>query len=244
MNEALRSEIDSLRNLRPRLFAVATDHLAKTKARWDAFDELYEAVCQNIISKGQHPEDVLLAPTQRAGTVLGPGLPPLTVLQEERAKRVAVALMLIMVRYDYNQEALLEAMMEAEILVPTAPDPDTGRPGISLKDQALLNVLTNQMRHDMKDDWDAFFLGDTVPAAKRKLAFRRMYAVIAHIWMQESLFPRSMTPENRQKFLIFTFMCHVPGDQWGEDDLKQLHADLLPIEEPDWSDHDLFPPKP
>ncbi|MEX2244831.1 MAG: hypothetical protein WD716_13420 [Fimbriimonadaceae bacterium] len=236
--DALIAEVESVRNLRPKTFELATDFGADIKARWEAFDELYEAIREGLRKKRLSPDHVLTTPPSSAMA----NLPALTEAQLDRSRRLVVALQLLLAKYGTADNVQADVFIQAEALVPTPPDPDTGRPGLTLKDQALLNVLTNLLRTEMTEDWECFFKGDSEPAAKRKLAFRRIYAVVGKGWMDESLFPRALTPEQRQWWVIFAMMCHVPGDQWGDEDLKQLQADLLPIEEPDWDDQTLFGP--
>lgn len=234
---ALFSAIESVRNLRPGAYALAVDSEAELKARWTAFDEIYEAVCEGLRQKEFSPDAVLSVEANYP-----PGAPPPTPAQLDRARQVQVAVGFLFAKFRNDPAALPHVMMEAEALVPTPPDPDTGRPALSLKDQALLGELTGIMRTAAPEDWECFFKAESEPAAKRKLAFRRMYAAIGKSWMDQSLFPRSLEPEQRQKEVILAFMCHVPADQWGEENLKELEADLLPIEEPDWTDPALFGP--
>jgi hypothetical protein len=236
--DKLYAQIDSIRNLRPKTFALVTAPEADIKQRWSAFDELYEEIRQGLIEKGHSPDQVLRNP--KAENLAH--LPDLTEEQQQRAMRNLVAIAIFVSKHGTSNDAVAFSMLQSELLVPTPPDPDTGRLTLSQQDTVLLFQITKVLRTDMVEDWDTFFKADSVPLAQRKPAFRRLYAVMAGAWMRTSLFPRTMSPDERQKFIILTLMNNVPTDQWGEKDLLQLYEDLLPIEEPDWNDPNLFPP--
>lgn len=230
---ALHTEIESVRNLRPKAFELVTDPEANLKERWTAFDELYEAIKEGLAKRGHSVDDVLTAVIAPS-----PQQQPITESQIERGKRVRVALAMLTTKYGMTNESITGVMMEADALVPAEPDHETGKPLWTMRDQALLGEFTALVRTELPEDWATFFRATSETAAKRKLAFRRIYALVGKAWLTHSLAPQAMTPEERQKIIIFCMMCHVPGDQWSDEDLIQLHADLLPIEEPDWASFD------
>jgi|CXWL01.1.fsa_nt_gi hypothetical protein len=239
--DRVNSQIASVRNLRPKAFELVTDHEADIKQRWIAFDELYEAVREGLLQKGFSPDLILTTPRSPD---LPAHFPDPTEAQNQQCMRHVVAIGFMVEKFGTSNDAVAHSVFQADLLTPPGLNPDTGRLTMSSSDMMLLGILTNLLRTEMSEDWDTFYKGDTEPAAKRKLAFRRIYAVVGAGWMEHSLYPKTLTPENRQKQLILAMMCHVPNDQWGEKDLLQLYEDLLPIEEPDWDDPKLFPPMP
>lgn len=72
-SEALGPAVNSVRKLRPKAFPLATDHETDIKARWSAFDELYEAIRERMREKGFDPDEALTSPNFRVGMVPVPG---------------------------------------------------------------------------------------------------------------------------------------------------------------------------
>lgn len=226
MQQALVRSVESAANLMPGAFALAADVEADIKERWTALDTVYAYVVDEM---------------ERRGTPLRPavfsheGLTERQVEElEKRSLLMQVALSLLVIAYGNAPENHSLIVMQAGELVPTNPDPDTGRAGISLKDQAVLYEGMKVLREELPDDWACFFKGDSEPVERRRVAFQRLYACLVGVWREESDYARFMPSEQRQKFIIFSFMCCVPNDQWGSEDLERLFSELLPIPEPDW----------
>lgn len=221
----LFASVGSARNLIPSAFSLAANSTAQVKERWTAFDSVYDFVAEEMVKKGtpiqpsafSHPD---LTPTQVRAF-------------EERSLRHQVAMVLLSLAYGNPSENLNIIMVEAENLVPTDPDPDSGKLVMSGKDQVLLNEFTRLTKEELPDDWAAFFKKETVPLERRREAFARLYAVVGGAWRENSDFARSITPAQRQGMVILAYMCHVSQDQWTTEDLLRLKEELA-LPEPDW----------
>lgn len=220
----------------PSVFALAADPNADIKARWDAFDQVYAFVAEEMDKKGM--------PLQPGSFETKDLTDEQIRLIAERSKRTGVAIWLLGQAYGTSEEALSAIMWQAEELVPTQPDPDTMRPQLTMKDQVLLYESLSIMPQEFPEDWECFFKASSVPVERRKLAFRRMYGCVGSVWREKSLFARTLTPLQRQFLVMLALMCFVPADQWTQKDLDDLRAELLPVEEPDWESlaRELGPP--
>lgn len=224
--QQLMRSVESARNLIPDSCAVATDTQADTKARWSAFDKVYAAVEEFLETNGSPIQPTPFDPkglTEEQVSIIA-----------ERSKRYQVAVALLTGAYGSSQEAISIVVWEAEVLVPAQPDPETMQPVLTMHDQAILFETGKVLASDLPEDWECFFKKDTVSLARRKLAFLRLYTCMAGTWIEHSLFAKKLTPIQRQSFITLTLMSFVPQDQWTSQELEQLNAELLPVEEPDW----------
>ncbi|MEX2586968.1 MAG: hypothetical protein WD602_03110 [Actinomycetota bacterium] len=227
-SKALHRAVSTVQNLLPSAFMLAADPDADIKARWAAFDKVYEFVVEDMANKGTP-----LQPT----AFKTDGLTEEQVQTiSERSMRVNVATMLLAMAYGTSKGALSSVMWQVEVLVPSSPDPETWRPPLTLQDQVILFDATCVVRDDMPDDWHCFFQVETLPVEQRRLAFRRIYACVGAVWREMSEFARSLTPDQRQGFVAFALVSHVPKDQWTHAEFEEMRAELLPIEEPDWEE--------
>lgn len=226
--EAIYNALNSARNLMPSVFALATDPKADTKARWSAFDRIYDFVAQRLEEQN--------VPLPQAGF----SNPELTAeqvrLYSERYQRITIAISLLGLAYGTSEEAQAGIMWQAEVLVPMSPDPETGSAPLTLQDQVLLERTTSLLATELPEDWECFFRGDSEPLPRRKMAFARINAIVGAVWREHSLFARRLTPDQRQRFVVLAMMCHVPKEQWTTKDLEDLQAELVPVPEPDWDE--------
>lgn len=226
--QGLFRTVDSARNLIPSAFNLAADANAETKARWEAFDRVYEFVERELAEKGLSlPE----------GDFSKHELTPDQVRRfSERHRRLIVAATLLRLAYGTSPEAQEAIMWQAEVLVPMSPDPETGSAPLILQDRVLLERTTSLLETQLPEDWECFYKCDSEPLSRRKIAFSRIYAIVGAVWREHSLFARRLTPEQRQKLVVFAMMCHVPKEQWAQKDLEDLQAELVPVPEPDWEE--------
>ena len=222
----LRSAVESARNLTPSAFATAVDRMANIKDRWSAFDKIYSFVVEELEKKGVQLE----APEFSKENLSEQQIQNIA----ERSKRHRVAAFLLTSAYGSDENARGAVIWEAENLVPTQPDPQTLRPPMTTQDQVILFEATKSLHSLVPEDWECFFKAETEPVERRRNAFRRIYAMVGAVWREESLFARSITPDQRQSGVLRALMCYIPPDQWTGEDLRALHAELIPIEEPDW----------
>lgn len=224
--DALFKATDSARNLLPCAYEVAVDPKADAKARWAAFDTIYDFVVESMAKQG-HP----LAPNEFDKSEL-------TAQQAEacaeRSMRYQVAINLLVMYYGDPKENWTIMCMEADVLVPGTIDPETLKPSMTGKDQALLYELTTNSAQEMREEFELFFLCDSKPVELRREAFRVLYTCIAGVWRENSDFARACSPETRQAMVVMALMCHIPRDQWTAEDLQKLHDEMVPIPEPDW----------
>jgi hypothetical protein len=218
--------VEASRTLWPSAFATAADQTAYSKDRWRAFDLIYGFVLREMESKGMPHLPALFDTT---------GLTEEQVeAMEQRSMRYAVAAMLLTNAYGTSPEALPEIMYQAEVLVPSGPDPETWHTPLTAQDQAVLYHAVRLVAEKIPLDLRTFFRTDSVPVAQRRLAFLRMYALIGADWRQQSEFARELTPAQRQGMVVFALMCYVPRDEWAHADFVALRDELLPVPEPDW----------
>ncbi len=224
----LHRVVGSARNLMPSSFHLAADPKADLKARWAAFDQIYEFVVGSMASVGTP-----LMPDRFTTE----GLTDLQVQTiTQRSMRYSVAAMLLTMSYGADPGAIPAVIGQAEVLVPSGPDPDTLRPILTGEDHVVLYEATRAVAEDAPDDFHVFYKADSVPLDLRRLAFLRMYACIARVWREHSEFARTMSPEQRQSLVAFALMCCVPPDQWTSAGFVDLRNELLPVEEPDWEE--------
>jgi hypothetical protein len=218
--------VDSARNLMPSAFGLAADPQADIKARWEAFDQLYDYVTAEMQRHGC---------PHRPNPIKSDGPTPEQVREiSERNMRMQVAATLLATAYGSDPKARSAVYYQAEELVPTGPDPESWRPRITMQDQVVLFEAASIVREDMAEDWACFFKAESEPLERRKLAFRRIYACMGGVWCEQSDFVRSFELIYRQRHIILALMCHVPREQRTTEDLQGLWDELLPIEEPDW----------
>ncbi|MBV6457918.1 MAG: hypothetical protein HONBIEJF_01038 [Fimbriimonadaceae bacterium] len=219
--DVLMRRVGSVRNLMPRDTAVACDHNADSKARWTAFDRLFESVIE-----GCKPAELATL-----GWPIEEGPTSDDALRQLQRQ---VAMALIGQHFQGNPDAAFEMMVQAEALVPTPPDPDTGQMPFTTADQAVLWLGVKYARDEFPEESRIFFRAESEPVERRRRAFRTLYALIGATWMHESLKARQMEPIQRQRLVVLALMSVVPADQWNNDDLERLWSELLPVDEPKW----------
>ncbi len=225
---ALHRSVSTVQNLLPSAFKLAADPNADIKARWAAFDKIYEFVVEDLANKG--------TPLQPAQFKTDGLTDEQVQTISERSLRYSVASALLVMSYGTSKDALPSVMWQAEELVPSSPDPETWRAPITAQDQVLLFEGIRVMQEEFPEDFDCFFKCDSVPLERRRLAFRRMYACIGGVWREKSEFARALTPEQRQSMVVFSLMCMIPAGQWTPADFQEIRAEMVPIEEPDWEE--------
>lgn len=230
--EAIYRALNSARNLMPGAFALAADGNGDLKARWSAFDRIYDYVAQKLEEQNVPlPQADFSNPELTAEQVR---------LYSERYPRITVAISLLGLAYGTRPEAQEAIMWESEVLVPSVLDPETGSAPLTLQDQVLLQRTTSLLETELPEDWECFYKCDSEPLSRRKVAFARIYAIVGSVWREHSLFARRLTPEQRQKLVVLAMMCHVPKERWTQKDLEDLQAELVPVPEPDWEELEHF----
>ena len=219
--------VEEARTLLPSAFATAADQTEYSKERWRAFDVVYTFVLREMASKGTPHQTAEFDKTGLAEGQVG--------ASEHRSTRYAVALAFLTTAYGTGPEALPQVMYQAEVLVPSGPDPETWHIPLTAEDQAALFAAVRAVAEKLPHDLRSFFLTESVPIARRRIAFLRMYAVIGMYWRQQSEIARSLTPVQRQGMVVFALMCFVPRQEWANADFVELRDELLPVPEPDWS---------
>ncbi|MEX2244708.1 MAG: hypothetical protein WD716_12795 [Fimbriimonadaceae bacterium] len=223
---ALHRSVSTVRNLLPSAFKLASDPDADIKARWIAFDKVYGLVVEDMANKGTPhkptPFNTEGLTAEKVRTMNG------------RSMRYAVAAMLLTISYGTAADALPAVMWQAEALVPSIPDSETWHMPLTGQDQVVLFGAVRTVAELMPDDLQCFFNIASEPVARRRQAFRGLYACIGGVWREHSEFARALTAEQRQGMVVFALMCYVPRDQWTNADFVALHNELLPVEEPDW----------
>jgi hypothetical protein len=234
---AMVKAVGSARNLMPSAFALAADPGADPKARWKAFDELYDYIVGEM-QRVDRPH--------RPRPIKAEGLTPERIAElSERGMRMQVAHALLMLAYGNSEEMRSAVLYQIEELVPTNPDPDTWRPPFTLQDHVILYKCTGTAFDEFPEEMACFYKAESEPLARRKLAFQRLYTCIGGTWRDFSAFARALSPEHRQAQVVLALMCHIPRDRWTTEDLQELRRELLPVEEPDWDalDREVGPPK-
>lgn len=205
-------------NLQPSCWRVAIDETMSLKARWTAFDKIYGAYVEAMRAEGFPMEDA-------EGALATP--------ESEHRMRTLSALTMMQIAHGGDPANFNHAMVQAEALAPTPPNAETGLPQMSTKDQALLNVATSIQAQEFPDEWACFFKKDSEPLYRRKAAFEILYAGLSGVWREQSLFARSLSSLDRQRWAVLALMCHVPRDQWTTEDLDALTEELVPVREPE-----------
>lgn len=215
---ATAKSLSRISNLQPSSWRVAVDPTMSVKARWTAFDTVYEAYVDEMRERGFPMEDALGALA--------------TEDSEFRIRRMA-ALTMIQIACGGDRAALNHALVEVETLVPTPPDPATGSPQMSTRDQAILNVATRVLAEGFPDEWGCFFRKDSESVERRRSAFEVLYGAVSGVWREQSLFAQSLSSAERQRWVIMGLICHVPRDQWTTADVDALAEELTPVREPE-----------
>lgn len=210
----------------PSAFDTAADQTEYAKSRWRAFDLIYEFVVREMESQGMphlpHEFDMTgLTHTQVEAI-------------DQRSMRYAVATALLTNAYGTGPDALPEVMYQAEVLVPSGPDPETWHIPLTAQDQVALYNAVRTVAERTPQDLRTFFRTASAPVQQRRLAFLRMYAVIGAEWRRQSEFARGLEPAQRQEMVVFALMCFVPREEWTSADFVALRDELLPLPEPDW----------
>lgn len=224
MNVVMK-RVSSVRNLMPSDTARACDPVADVKDRWVAFDRLFQAVIEDC-----KPHEL---------KILGWPMPEGPEGDEARRQlQRMVAFALIGQHHQGSPDAVFEMLYQAEKLVPSPPHADTGAMPFTSVDQAMLELATRMAREEFPEETRIFYCASSEPVERLRKAFRTLYAMVGAAWQHESLKARQMTPMDRQRIVVMAFMCHVPKDQWTDADLEKLWAELLPVEEPAWTELD------
>lgn len=122
-------------------------------------------------------------------------------------------------------------LTQAELLAPTEPNRDTGKPQMSIGDTAILGQVTGALAAELPESWHDFYNAAPEDVPRRKAAFRNLYRAAAPRWVAASLFAEQLPSDQRQGQVLVALMVHLPRDLWTESDLIALESQLLPVEE-------------
>ncbi len=215
-SKAMAHVIATLQNTLPFSFKEATDISMSPKQRWIAFDKLFEQIVIGLREKGYALKDV--------------DGPDATPESEQRIRQLAALALMSIAWGGGGTDVMNQALWEVEVLAPTLPNPETGMPRMSCKDQAMLYWLTEGCREEFPDEWRDFFMQSSVSLPRRKQSFAAMYNMVFRLWEEDSLFPRTLDELEKQKLVMLGLMCWVPRDQWNENHLEHMYEELLPVE--------------
>ncbi|MCS7300087.1 MAG: hypothetical protein NZ556_00830 [Fimbriimonadales bacterium] len=186
------SIVESVINLLPRQYAQAVDTTVDLKQRWVAFDALYEMFYEEARRRGYMPEDLDLPEWAQSPESL------------EQLRRIGFAYELLLLAYGADDPTL--PVIEAEKLVPSPPDLETGLPPFTFGDMALIYTFCTLAREEMPDEWGCFFRFREEPLERLRWAFDRLYVVISEAWRTQSLAPLRFNDAQRKKLLILALV--------------------------------------